>query len=184
MNKKTILISISVIVVLVIAAAITISIFLCDDSAQQNNSSANSGEVVNDEKIGATSVEEFGEIIEKSVAESDFEKYLTIMPEFYTLHLEKDEHAARLEKQNFEEYCRSIYKFSCVIEEQESDKEIIRAIEEKINQSYKDEFGIEYDAQISDCYHAVLKESKDINDDGFEDKILVIEMDGFWYFYE
>ena len=68
--------------------------------------------------------------------------------------------------------------------EQESDKEIIRAIEEKINQSYKEEFGIEYDAQISDCYHAVLKESKDINDDGFEDKILVIEMDGFWYFYE
>ena len=175
--KKTLLISSSIVVV-GIAVAIIIYMFSCGGSAEKDDGA---------EKIGAYSVEEFVEILEESISEADFEKYLTIMPEFYVQYLENDENNARLIKEQFEENAKQNKSYSCVIAKKErATEEEIRELEDDIRELCTEEFGFEYEADISEGYHVVLKEIYEDNygSDEREDNIYIIKLGERWYFYE
>lgn len=186
MNKKILIITVSVIIVLGIAASIIIPMAVCDDSSTEN---ASLGDEIVPLNKDANSVEDVAKIMEESYNECDYDKFLTLIADYYVKHLENDEHTARLFKQDFEEYAKRLKSYSCVVAEKKraTDSEL-REKENEIENTCAEDFGFKYDAKLSDGYHVLLKITSEWNTGEetsvVEDNVFIFESDGKWYWTE
>ena len=186
MNKKLLIMLVSLIIVLGIAAAAIIHMVVCDDSATENATAELEVVSLNTE---ANSVEDVARIMEESYNECDYNKYMSVIADYYSKYLENDEHAGRLFKQDFEDYAQKQKSYSCVVVEKERATEAeLREKESEIESTCAEEFGFEYDAKLSDGYHVLLKITSEWNTgegtSEIEDNVFIFESDGKWYWTE